>query len=215
MSRRSARALVGALTLVSLAMGCGGRSAPAPEPGTSLGFSPNLDGRRVILLPVQQVLGVPGDASAELSFALGDRGRDVEWIPWTEVDAALARSPGVDTRTQQLSVGLFGQAQVERVGDPLFGQLRRMAGLVDADLVLLPLSVTWEVNPAIIDATPRVRFTVALIAPRTGRVMWYGVEEGDDHPRDDPRALASAAERLARSLLWYVREGLETHPATG
>ena len=90
---------------------------------------------------------------------------------------------------------------------PLFGQLRRMAGLVDAEFILLPVSVTWETNPAPIEASPRVRFTVALIAARTGHVVWYGVEEGDDHPRDDPRALATAAERLSESLLWYVRPG--------
>ena len=207
MTRRFVRFSVGVLALLPIMAACGGGSTPPPEPGTNLGFAPDLDGRRVILLPVQQVLGVPGDPSAELSFALTDRGQEVDWILWPEVDEVLSRSPGIDARTQRLSVGLFGQAQVERVGDPLFGQLRRMAGLVDADLVLLPVSATWEPNPTVIGATPRVRFTVALIVPRTGRVMWYGVEEGDDHPRDDPRALASAAERLARSLLWYVRPG--------
>ena len=207
MKRRSAQHLVGVLALLPILAACGGGSAPPPEPGTSTGFAPNLDGRRVILLPVQQVMGVPGDPSAELAFALTDRGQDVDWIPWSEVDDALARSPALDANTRDLPVGLFAQAEVERVGDPLFGQLRRMAGLVDADLILLPVSATWEPNPAVVDATPRVRFTVALIVPRTGRVMWYGLEEGEDYPRDDPRALASAAERLAQTLLWYVSSG--------
>lgn len=171
-------------------------------------MAPNLDGRRVILLPVQRARGVPGNASAELAHALTDRGQDVEWVLWSEVDAALARSPAMDARTSGLPVGVFGAAQVERVGDPLFGQLRRMAGLVDAEFILLPVSVTWETNPAVMNATPRIRFTVALIVARTGHVVWYGVEEGDDHPRDDPRALATSAERLSENLLWYVRPRL-------
>lgn len=207
MTRRSAQFLVGVFALLTTLAACGGGSAPPPEPGTSTGFAPNLDGRRVILLPVQQNLGVPGDPSAELSYALTDRGEDVDWILWPEVDEALARSPGMDARTTGLPIGLFAQAEVERVGDPLYGQLRRMAGLVDAEMILLPVGVTWEPNPAVVDATPRVRYTVALIVPRTGRVLWYGLEEGADHPRDDPRALASAAERLSERLLWYVSRG--------
>ncbi len=207
MFRRPAQRFTALFVLVPLLASCGGGTAPPPEPGTSRGTSPILDGRRVILLPVQRVGGVPGNASAELSHALTDRGQDVEWVLWSEVDDALARSPGMDARTSGLPVGLFGAAEVERVGDPLFGQLRRMGGLVDADLILLPVSVTWETNPAVIGATPRVRFTAALIAARTGHVVWYGVEEGDDHPRDDPRGLATAAERLSESLLWYVRRG--------
>ena len=90
MTRRSAPFLVGVFALLTTLTACGGGSAPPPEPGTSTGFAPNLDGRRVILLPVQQNLGVPGDPSAELSYALTDRGRDVDWILWSEVDEALA-----------------------------------------------------------------------------------------------------------------------------
>lgn len=206
--RSNTRFSTSLLAVAVVMAGCGGGSAPPPDPGTSLGVAPNLNGRRVLLLPVQQVLRVPGDPSAELAFALTSRGRDIEWVLPAEVDQALARSPGLQARTTGLPVGPFTQARVERVGDPLYGQLRRMAGLVDAEVIVLPVTVTWEPNPAVIDADPRVRFTAALIVARTGRVVWFGVEEGDDHPRDDPRALASAAERLAESLLWYVAPGV-------
>jgi hypothetical protein len=134
---------VGAATLLS---SCGGRSTP-PPPGTTRGVPPDLRGSRVILLPVQVVSGVPGDIYAELVFNLTDKGRDVDWVLRDEVDEILARSPGIQARTQGLPVGIFLQAEVERVGDPLFGHLRRMAALVDAEAILLPVQATFEATP--------------------------------------------------------------------
>ena len=32
----------------------------------------------------------------------------------------------------------------------------------------------------------RVRFTAALVNPRTGYVVWYGIEEGGEFAQDDP-----------------------------
>lgn len=176
-----------------------------PQPGESRGFPPDLRGRSVLLLPVQQNLGISGDPSAELSFALTDRSDEIEWILEEDVQEILRRSPGMDADTRGLPVGIFGQAVVERIGDPLYGQLRRLAGLVDADVVLLPVAVSYEANPDVEGSTPRVRFMAAILDPRTGQVLWFGVEEGADHPRDDPRALATAADRLSRTILWYER----------
>jgi hypothetical protein len=79
-----------------------------------------------------------------------------------------------------------------------------MAALVDADAVLLPVAATYETNEDVVGSAPRVRLTTALIAPRTGQVLWFGVEEGGEFPREDPRGLASAMDRVARTLLWYA-----------
>lgn len=157
-----------------------------------------------MLLPVQHVAGVLGDPTAELAFALTDRTDEVDWILEDEVQEILRRSPAIQASTRGLPVGAFLQAEVQRVGDPLYGQLRRMAGLVDAEVILLPVQASFAANPEIEGATPRVRITAALVDPRSGRVIWFGIEEGEDVPRDDPRGLASAAERLARTILWYV-----------
>lgn len=175
-----------------------------PQPGESRGFPPDLRGRSVMLLPVQQNLGIPGDPSAELTFALTGRTDEVDWVLEEEILEILDRSPAIDADTRGLPVGVFRQAVVERVGDPLYGYLRRMAGLVDADAVILPVAASYEANPEMEGSTPRVRLMATIIEPRTGRVLWFGVEEGEDHPRTDPRALASAAERLARTILWYA-----------
>ena len=190
------------LLAVSLS-GCGAPAAP-PEPGQSRGSPPDLRGRRVILLPVQQNLGVYGDPDAELRFTLSDKGREVEWIYEEEVQKMLDRTPSMDARTRGLPVSLFRAAEVERVGDPLYGQLRRLAALVEAEGILIPIEASFEANEMIIDSAPRVRFTAALVDPRTGRVVWYGIEEGGEFAQDDPRALASAVERLAETLFWYM-----------
>lgn len=194
-----ARALA-LLALSGLAAACGSRSAPPPEPGTVRGFAPDLRGRRVLLLPVQQNLGVPGDADAELAYGLRERGSGIDWALPAEVDAVLARSPAVQARTRGLPVGAFTVAEVERVGDPLYGELRRLASVVSADAIVLPVQAALAAEPG---EDPRVRLWTALIEVRTGRVMWFAVLEGGGYPRGDPRALASAAEELARTLLWY------------
>lgn len=194
-------ALPSAAVLLVLAA-CG--ASPPPEPGLSRGVPPDLRGRRVILLPVQIVAGVDGDPDAELAFTLIDAGDEVDWVREDAIQDAMRRSPTVQTRTRGLPVGTFLQAEVDRVGDPLYGYLRRMEALVEADAILLPIAATYEANEAIPDSGPRVRITATLIEPRTGRVMWFGIEEGGEFDNDDPRALASAVERLSRTLFWYL-----------
>ena len=193
-----------AYAMLAAVAACGGGTSPAPQPGQMRGVPPDLRGRRVMLLPVQQVLGVRGDADAELTFALEDLGRDVDWILEEEIAAVLARSPAFDARTRGLPVGRFLQAEVRRVGDPLFGLLRRLAALVDAEWILIPIAASFEPNQLVEGSTPRVRLTLALIEPRSGRVVWFGIEEGGDFPQGDPRGLASAVEKAAGTLLWYV-----------
>jgi len=201
-SWNATRATLAAIPVGVLAA-CGG-PAPPPQPGQMRGTPPDLRGRRVAILPVQIVSGVPGDADAEIEYALRDRSREVDWIGREELADAVARAPGLDTRTTGLPVGDFLRAEVRRIGDPLFGQLRRMAALVDADAVFIPVALTWEPNQSIPESEPRVRLTTTLVAARTGQVLWFGIAEGEDFERSDPRALVSAAERVARTLLWYV-----------
>jgi hypothetical protein len=199
MTRKIAR--VGAVLSAAVLAACGGRTAPAPEPGTIRGLAPDLRGVRVVLLPVQQNYGVAGDPNAELAFGLGERGRNVTWISAAEVEEALARTPGLQTRTLGLPVGVFVQAQVERIGDPLFGELRRIAALVNAEAIVLPVQMAMVSAPG---EEPRVRTWTALIDVRSGRVPWFAVLEGGAFPPGDPRALASAVDEISRSLLWYV-----------
>lgn len=174
---------------------------------------PNLTGRRVMVLPVQRLSGgVTGSPDAELGFALEQRSRDVFWILPDELRDAVRASPGFDVRVDNLPVGVFGQAEVRRVGDPLYGNIRRLAALVDAQLALIPVGVGYRRAAAADsqtvagdpdDAVPppgRVEVAAALISVVTGRVVWFGVEGGTAGTATDPAALASALDRLALRL---------------
>jgi hypothetical protein len=155
---------------------------------------------RVLLLPVQENLAVSGDADAELAYGLRERGSGISWISAADVEERLARSPAVQARTRGLPVGVFLQAEVNRIGDPLYGDLRRTAALVDAEAVLVPVQASLQAAPG---EDPRVRFVTALIDVRSGRVLWFGVLEGGPFPAGDPRGLASAVDEVARTLIWY------------
>jgi len=194
------RCLVAILAAVG-AGACAHTSAP-PEPGTSQGTPPDLRGSRVMVLPLQDNRGVEGDVDAELAFGLNERGRGVEWILPAKLQDALDRSPGLSTSLHGLAVGNFEAAEVRRVGDPLYGDLRRLSALVDGEVALIPVSATAQPDST---GAVAVRLATALVHVRTGRVLWFGVVQGDAGPPEDPRALASAVDRLARTLLWYAR----------
>jgi hypothetical protein len=68
---------------------------------------------------------------------------------------------------------------VRRSGDPLYGEFRRMAALVDADPVLSPVQAALSSN---VDEDPRVNWSVALMEVSTGRVHWFGIVEGGAFP---------------------------------
>ena len=191
---------VAALGLLAVTAACGPKVREAPGPGTTSGIAPDLRGRRVMVLPVQQNLGVRGDPDAELAFGLGERNAGVEWVLPAEVQERLSRSPGIRATLRGLPVAPFLQAEVQRVGDPLYGDLRRLAALVGAEAVLLPVQTALESEAG---ADPTVVFWTALIEIRSGRVLWFSVLEGEPAPVGDPRGLASAVEVVTRTMLWY------------
>lgn len=180
--------------------GCARTTAP-PAPGTSQGTPPDLRGSRVMVLPVQEKRGVPGNLDAELAFGLQERGEGVTWILPEALDEALVTSPGMDVSLRSMPVGMFDGGEVRRVGDPLYGQLRRLSALTDADWALIPVRAAAVADA---DGTVAVQLWATLIHVRTGRVLWFGVVEGERAAPDDPRGLASAMDKLARTLLWYA-----------
>ncbi|MHB1194959.1 MAG: hypothetical protein ACYC6F_18205 [Longimicrobiales bacterium] len=195
------RHLTKILALALAVSACGRGRAPVPEPGASQGTPPDLRGSTVMVLPFQGATGVTGDVDAELAFALRDRGPGVDWVLPTRLQQALDRSPGLNVRIHGLQVGVFSAAEVQRVGDPLFGDLLRLGSLVDAQTALLPVRA-W-VAPE--EGGSRVRISAALVQVRTGRVLWFGLVEGALAEGEDPAALASAVDALTQKLLWYAR----------
>jgi hypothetical protein len=93
-----------------------------------------------------------------------------------------------------LPVGIFLQAQVRRIGDPLFRDIRRLAELTGAEVVLIPVEIRYGENGA-------YEVAAALVNGTSGRVYWFGVIQGDEGPPGDAATLASMADALALALL--------------
>ena len=152
-----------------------------------------------MVLPVQDAIGVEGALDGELAFALEARDGDVIWISAARLRDALARSPNLRVPLDVLPVEQFLQVEVRRIGDPLYGILRRAAALTDAQVALIPVQV--YARPDVEDRPGAVEVRVALIEVLTGRVLWYGVEQGRPGAGSDPAAVASAMEAMARRLV--------------
>jgi hypothetical protein len=127
-----------------------------------------------------------------MAHALGARGEGVLFTLPDELDALLRRSPGVQARTRSLPVGMFLRAEVERIGDPLYGDLRRLAALSGADVAFLPVEIRF--------AEGAYQVASALLDPRTGRVLWFGIIAGEEGSFENPGTLASTMDALARTL---------------
>lgn len=192
--RRKARAAAVGLAIAAAAA-CmrreppsAGRPAPAP---------PDLAGRSVMLLPVQPGSGaVPPGLDAELAFWLTERAPGVTWVLPAAIDRALARSPTLGIRPRALAVSSFMRAEVRRIGDPLFGDLRRLGALVQARYALVPVAGAYIPRPE----GGRVEVAAALIDTIGGRVLWFGVVGGEPGDAGSAAVVASAAHALARAL---------------
>jgi hypothetical protein len=151
-----------------------------------------------MVLPVQPGAGgVPDGLDDEIAYWLGDRGQRVRWVFPPEIERALARSPGLDIRLDALAVASFHRAEVKRIGDPLFGDLRRAGAIVDARYALLPVAAGYVPGT---DGDGRVEIAVAIIDTIGGAVLWYGIVAGEPGGEDDRAVVASAARRLAQTL---------------
>ena len=192
---------IGTLLATVFVVGCGGNT-PAPTAGVSQGVVPDLRGRSVMVFPVQIRAGVPGDASPEIDFALRTRTTEAGWIFSDELEATVVRSPSVDTAVRGLPVGVFLGAEVERIGDPLYGQLLRLGALTGSDIALIPVAVRAGEGTGGVSV---VEIVATLLNVRTGRVMWFGVVAGRPGSVADFGTVASAVEELAETLLWYLQ----------
>lgn len=192
--------MAGLAAIAALSAGCAS-GGNVPTAGTNTGLVPDMRGVRVMLLPVQDVRGLPRNAAAEpeVVFALTDRSDEVDWVTPERLRATAQRTPGLDFGLERLPVGVFLTREVRRIGDPLFGHLRRLGAVENSDLALIPIQVRFR--PAMEDRSAAVEIAATLIQARTGRVVWFGIVEGQGNGPDDPAAVARAAQTLAQTLL--------------
>ena len=190
------RTRVSTLLLTVLVLGGCARSTRPLQPGEGRGNLPDLRGQRVLVLPVQLQAGVPQglEPDFELAHALRTLGTQTQWDFPPDLERALRRSPGVNAPMRDLPVGFFLVAEVDRIGDPLYGDIRRLAAFTGADVALLPVELRYGEEGAF-------RLTAALISVRTGRVGWFGVVQGAPGGAEEPASLATVADALARAVL--------------
>jgi hypothetical protein len=169
---------------------CSGRGEPeAPAP------APSLAGARVMLLPARA--SAPEQLDSELAFWLVDATPETEWVLPAELQAAVDRAPAWRLRLDALPRAVVDVGGGDRrVRDPLYGALRKLGAVVDADLAVIPLSAA-ELS----DSTGvQVALAAALVDIRGGRVLWLETVSGERNP-ERGAAVASVAETLARLLV--------------
>jgi hypothetical protein len=196
-------------TLFALTSGCGGarQTAAPPEPTTRP--APVLVGYKVMLLPTQrgpvpvadaQMQHFPLDGAkldAEIAYWVPQLAGAVNWVLPNTIQRAIDRSPTLGVDMKNLPVSSFQRAQVKRIGDPLFGDLRRLAAVLDARIAVVPVAAEL-IGPTRAEA--RAQVATAVIDTFDGTVLWYGVLEGDAGTQGDDAALASAAQAFARAF---------------
>lgn len=197
--------------VVLLLCGCAQRAAPPSADVPALPF-PDMSGRTIMLLPIQPAtptVAVPAGAvaaqplssedramlEAELTFWLPEAAPRIRWVLPATIDQRAVRSPTLEVRPRDLPVQDFLRARLQSIGDPLYGDLRKLALLMDVRPALLPIGAVW-VQEA--DGTGRVHLALALIDTTGGAVTWYGVVAGTAGARVDASTIASTAQALAR-----------------
>ncbi|HEX6133567.1 MAG TPA: hypothetical protein VFZ24_06375 [Longimicrobiales bacterium] len=205
--------LIWALALAAAA--CSSASPPAAD--VAQRPFPDIGGAGVMLLPVQRivpaiappaavdttraVMALSGESlatlEAELAYWLPEHARRVQWVLPEAIERAMRGSAALRINVRDLPVRDFQRSRLEFIGDPLYGELRRVAAVMDARLALLPLGALWIPE---VGGTGRVHVAAALIDTMGGAVLWYGVAAGDTGAADDASAIASAAQALARQV---------------
>lgn len=178
---------------------------------------PDLGGRTVMVLPVQgavPTLALPASADpaaapallslemqqaleAELVYWLQQRVPRVRWVAPEAIERSVRNSPSLEVRPRELTVRDFQRARLQSIGDPLYGELRRVGALMDARLALLPIGALWVAER---EGGGRVHLVSALIDTFGGDVLWQGVVAGNAGERSDAAVIASAAQALARMV---------------
>lgn len=134
---------------------------------------------------------------AEIAYWLPQLAPKTKWVLPELIDRVLARSPSLAIDPRALAVGSFQRAQVRRIGDPLFGDLRRLAAVLDAQLAVVPIAAEYlGPEPAAAAAT----VSAAVINALDGTVIWFGVIEGTEKGIKAEGTIAAAAQAFARAF---------------
>jgi hypothetical protein len=188
------RTFLTVISVLFLAACASGGATSGPD--ETRGAVPDLRGQTVLVLPTQLREGVPVGVTVdeEVAYALRSRTEAVAWVFAPEVEEILRRSPGVQANLRSLPVEMFLQGEVRRIGDPLYGEIRRLTTLAGADIAVIPILLRYGDDGA-------YHLVATLLEPVTGRVLWFSTVVGTMGPADGPGALAAVADSLARAVV--------------
>lgn len=184
----------------------------------------------LLVLPVQAVSPTPGGmlpggtgsaaearsrASAEIDFAVSESEGTSSWVGPGKITERAEKNPLLKADPVRLPVTGLGQVEVGkgRVPDPLHGQVRGLAAVTEARLVLIPTRLSYRAAPDSTAGSPgedgdgegegeRIPppgwavFEVTLLDSRAGRVLWRGEVHGSPAPAESSAAVATAAAGL-------------------
>ena len=204
-------------------------AAPAALAAQDPGYVPTIPaGVPAVFLPVQETRPTAGGAwlagaitdresvellDAELAFAFGEERGAESWALPDDVKRRLARNPMIKVDPARLAYhGLLAPPKERaQIYEPLHSQLRQIAALFDARVVVLPLvsyySPPTEEEIAAAEAAGdenatvgRAVLLVAVIDIRRSAVLWHGTIEGEPGMATSRGVLTTLALETARWL---------------
>jgi hypothetical protein len=180
-----------------------------PPPTPTAESAPNLRGATALVFPVQEGFVPTPDANArhwpveraaldaEIAYWLPQAAARTTWVLPAAIDKTLARSPTLAVNPRALAVTVFQRAQVNRIGDPLFGDLYRIAATLNANIAVVPIAAEY-IGASAEQAV--LTIATAVIKPSDGTVIWFGVIAGKEKGMTSQSAIASAAQAFARAF---------------
>ena len=194
----AARTLVLALAVAVTACG---KPEPPPSPDLPQPAVPNLAGLDVMVLPAQPGPGgVPTGFDEALGEALLAGAPTVAWILPPELDRALSRAPWLNIRPRALSVSILRNPETERIGDPLYGDLRRLGSVVDARYAVVIYQAAHVAPADSVGGYGRIEVAASIIDTVGGRILWRGLLAGERGPRNDEVVLATVVQEIVRMI---------------
>lgn len=198
----------GALTLLLLLALCspgtlhaqGGKAAPAPALMVS-----SIAGQYLPVLPLTYVIvgeavpdtTIPKAHAALVAWAdsivqeeILARGPEVNWISGAELRRKTRSAPGMVSSPDRLGQAALRFANIKRLPDPLFSNVRTIVALSNGRLVLVPAAVHFT---AVGDSV-RAETILVLADGRTGTIIW----------RSSPTATAATAAGALKATIDHI-----------
>jgi hypothetical protein len=199
-----------AIVALSVLSGCarGSRPTTPEDPFGAIGLATlpvgALAGASVLLLPVGGVVlsdsaalvpqlvarqyALRTVAASVLDSTLRVRAPDVTWIGLEEQRHALRMAPALGIDPARLEDAYLLNPKVESMADPLWSQLRTLAGMTNARMAVAPAAVRITRE----GAAYRAEYVLVLVDSRDGRVLGRGRTPGPAAPTPEAALVAAA-----------------------